>query len=92
MRKTGIAREFEKDIMEEIKENEEDLKNNLQDIADDIYKAIKNTILNKEEEQELYELYSQLILGIKNIIENNSILEKGLLDIENFEETELKND
>lgn len=92
MKKTKIAREFEKEIYEETKEHEEELRKNLQDIAKDIHNIVYSDRLKKEEEKELYDLYSYLILNIKDITINIELLDKWILDIENYEETELKDE
>ncbi len=92
MKKTRIARAYETDIMEKIIENAKELSENLQDIAMDLYKTINNKQLNKEEEIELYEMLAELIGNISDIYKKDEKIEKKILNIKNYEETELKDE
>ena len=92
MKKTGIARNFDKKILEAILENGLLLEDDLQKITDEIYKTLNEKIISNEERKELYEIYSEIICTIKEICTNEIKFKEKIRDIDNLEETELKDD
>ena len=92
MKKTGIARSIERNTMEIILINGKQLEKNLQKVVDNLYTIVKNKELNSEEKKELYEIYAQVIVNIRDICTNNEKLNEEIINIKNYEETEVKND
>lgn len=92
MKKTRIARNYDKEILEAILENGLLLENDLQEITDEIIKTLNEKILNDEERKELYEIYSEIISTIKEICINKIKFKEKIREINNQKETELEND
>ncbi len=92
MKKTSIGRKFEKDILEVTYDNSNMYKDDLQIIVDVICRTVNQKEINKEERKELYEIYAEVISNISFIHNKLEAIEKEINNIENLEETELKND